>query len=228
MAEVMTKEFISLEDEKKLKDEAEAKRYRNLVIPEETDFRVVRFQNNEEKGVPLEFSAGAPISKENRNYVLKDGKCYLLGEKVRKHIKSKGYPIYENVPDPEEPTQFRSMQTGFQHRFSLTEIEDDEIKKVTVYEHLREKLNHKVLPGAYENNAVIPGRADPLQGKQLEITEKENDSLRDTITTLTESNEKLANDFNTLMVDHRKFMDLHNDMVLHKSKLVASQSKKKG
>lgn len=221
MEAVLDKEVISTEEAAKLKTEQEKDRKRNFVISEETNFKVCRFQNNEEKGVPLEFSAGAPISKENRNYVLKDGKCYLLGERVRRHIKSLGYPIYENVPDPENPTEFRSMQTGFQRRFGLSEVEESDMDKVVVYEHLREKLNRKVLPGALENNAVIPGRTDPLKDKRYNDLEKDNTDLREIVEEITKTNE-------TLIENNAKQSEDVAMLIEANKKLMESQAKKKG
>lgn len=221
MEAVLEKEVISKEEAGKLKTESERDRKRNLIIPEETNFKVCRFQNSEETGVPLEFSAGAPISKENRNYALKDGKCYLLGERVRRHIKSLGYPKYENVPDPENPTELRSMQTGFKHRFSLSEIEESDMDKVVVYEHLREKLNRKVLPGALENNAVIPGRADPLKDKRYNDLEKDNTDLRKIVDEITKTNNKLFE-------NNAKQSENVAELLEANRKLMAAQSKKKG
>lgn len=219
MEAVAEKEVMSKEEEGRLKTKQELERFDKLEIPEEINFKVCRFQNNEEKGVPLEFSAGAPISKKNRNYVLKDGKCYLLGERVRRHIKSLGYPIYENVPDPQNPTETRSMQTGFQRRFGLSEIEEGEMDKVVVYEHLREKLNHKVLPGALENNAVIPGATDPLKDKRYNDLENDNTDLRKIVEEITRTNE-------TLIENNAKQSEDVAMLIEANKKLMASQPKK--
>ncbi len=129
-------------------------RPKRIPIPEDTDFQVVRFMNQEQKGVPLEFSAGAPISEDIRSYVLKDGLCYNLPKRLRNHVNGLKYPEYENVDDPNFPNsgQFRSMVKGYRYRFVLVPVDDS---KQTVYEHLREKLNHKILPGAITNSPEL-------------------------------------------------------------------------
>lgn len=134
-----------------LEKKEEKVRPKRIPIPEDTDFQVVRFMNQEQKGQSLEFSAGAPISEDIRSYVLKDSFCYNLPKRMRDHINSRRCPEYKNVDDPNFPNsgQTRSMIAGYRYRFVLVPIDDP---KQTVYEHLREKLNHKVLPGAITNS----------------------------------------------------------------------------
>ncbi len=171
-----------------LEEEKEAKPVK-VVIPEDTDTMVVRFQNLEQKGVPLEFSAGAPISTEIRNYVLKDGLVYNLGKRLRRHITSLCYPEYKNVVDPNFPDgeQKRSMQSGVVRRFALTPVDDI---NVTVYEHLREKLNHKVLPGALKNSSNLPDTG----------IKNSNDIIADKAV---KENMRLEKDNNRLMGDNK-------------------------
>lgn len=149
-------------------------------IPEDTDLRVVRFQNLEQRGMPLEFSAGAPISQDIRNYVLKDGHAYNLPRRLRDHILSLAYPKYKDIEDPNFPGSgiMKSMQDGVVNRFSLSEVDS---KENIVYEHLREKLNCKVLPGALENSSYIPelvqNSTQIEKDKRTVLAETENANL---------------------------------------------------
>ena len=136
---------------------------------------IVKFQNLEQKGVPLEFSAGMPITKEILSYVLKDGLVYNVPEKLMEHINDLSYPIYKDVEDPNYPGSgvFRSMQVGVQNRFVLVPM----INKpdLVVYEHLRDRLNQKVLPGALSNAANMP-ESTPTVGDVT--SEKEVEKLK--------------------------------------------------
>jgi len=157
-------------------------------IPEDTNFMVVRFQNMESAKVPLEFSAGAPI----RSYVLKDGLCYNLPERLRNHIAGLYYPVYNNVPDPNFPDsgQYRSMQTGKKYRFVLSTVIDD---KDPVYEHLREKLNCKISPAMLSETTKAPkASADVLSAQKQQELVNDNTNLMKKLDEVIEQNKDLA------------------------------------
>lgn len=160
---------------------AERPTVKRVVILEDIDLQVVRFMNQEQKGVPLEFSAGAPISQNIRNYVLKDGLCYNLPKRLRDHVTGLKYPIYKDVDDPDSPVQGvkTSKIVGYQYRFVLMPVSDP---KVAVYEHLREKLNQKVMPGAVENSpklhtANIHSSGNLMTEKKQTEMIKENENI---------------------------------------------------
>jgi len=177
-------------------------RVHRKVIPEDTDFKVVRFMNQEQKGVPLEFSAGPPISQNIRNYVLKDGLCYNLPKRLRDHINGLKYPRYADVEDPNSPVQGTkcSKIVGYDYRFVLV---PEENPNVAVYEHLREKLNQKVMPGAVENSpklhtANIKKSGDIIsEKKQAEIV-ADNMELEEKVKKLISDNKDLVYTVNKL------------------------------
>jgi hypothetical protein len=173
----------------------EKPKVKRVVIEEDTDLQVVRFMNQEQKGIPLEFSAGAPISQNIRNYVLKDGLCYNLPKRLRDHVTGLKYPIYKDVDDPDSPVQGvkTSKIVGYQYRFVLMPVSDP---KIAVYEHLREKLNQKVMPGALENSPRLD--TANIQSSGNIMTEKKQTEL------MTE-NEKMAN-HNSKLVETIKDM----------------------
>ena len=145
-----------------------------VVIEEDTDMEIVRFLNQEQSGVPLEFSAGAPISKDIRSYVIKDGLCYNMPKRLRNHIGSLKYPIYGDVEDPDSPTPGvkTSKITGYKYRFVLVPVDDP---NVAVYEHLRDKLNQKVMPGAAENIMTEEKQTELM--KEIETLKREKDGM---------------------------------------------------
>lgn len=161
-------------------EKEEVKTVKRTKIAEDTDLHVVRFQNMEQAGVPLECSLGPPISDDIRNYVFKDGHCYNLGQRIIDHLHALSYPIYENKEDPNFPGsgQTRSMQVGVKKRFALIPENNPE---VTVYEHRREKLNHKILPGALQNSPNLPKTVqrsgDVMSGKDVKYMQNENQNL---------------------------------------------------
>lgn len=159
----------------------EVKEKPKFPIPEDTDFKIVKFMNLEQRGVPLEFSAGAPMSQEIRNYVLKDGHCYKLPKRVRAHILSAdlAIPKFENVEDPSNPGTFRSMEVRRDQRFALSEVED--LKGVIVYEHIREKLNHRVKAEALKNApyAAEQDESETIKEYQGMTLEKQHEMMAD-------------------------------------------------
>lgn len=76
----------------------------------------VKFINVESPGKDLEFNLGC-----KKNYHLLDGKSYDLEENVVEHLNSLGYPIYEDVIDP-DTKQPHSVQKGFRNRFSVVPV----------------------------------------------------------------------------------------------------------
>ncbi len=204
--------MVAVLDEKKEKEGLKPKR---VPIPEDTDLHIVRFQNMEQAGVPLEFSAGPPVSEEIRNYVLKDGLVYNLGKRLINHLNDLSYPIYENVVDPHFPKAgvTRSMQTGVKRRFTLVPVDDPD---VTVYEHLREKLNHKVLPGALKNSSDLHST---LQRSGEVSIEKDIETIKD-------ANMKLERANHTLQSQVKDMVDKVNT-VLSENKTLKNELKKK-
>lgn len=179
---------------------------KRIPISEDIDLHIVRFQNMEQAGVPLEFSAGPPVSEGIRNYVLKDGLVYNLGKRLITYLNNLNYPIYENVIDPNFPKTgvTRSMQTGVKRRFSLVPVDDPD---VTVYEHLREKLNHKVLPGALKNSSdlhsTLKRSGDVNPGKEAEITRDTNLKLERDNHTLKSQVEDMVEKVNTVLSENK-------------------------
>lgn len=180
--------------------EAVAEKKEAVVIPEDTNHQVVTFLNMEGDQAPLEFSAGAPLSQNNRNYLLKHGCSYRLPERLRKHIAKLGYPKYENLPVPGFPGNVRSVKVGITHRFSLQLVEDP--GAVTILEHNKDKVNIDSLPGADTNTAKIPGRQEEgvsfVADDRLKEIEKQNENLSNKMSALIGDYNELSGKFDDI------------------------------
>lgn len=89
--------------------------------------QAVKFVNSIDPGTPVDFTLGVMVPdpenpgkerKEFERYSLLDQYVYRLPTRVIKHLMSLRLPIYENRQDP-ETLQIRSVQVGWQNRFSL-------------------------------------------------------------------------------------------------------------
>lgn len=172
----------------------EATLERKEVVQEET--YIVRFQNLEQKGTDLEFSAGMPITKNIQSYVFKEGLAYNVSKALRDHVNDLSYPVYKDVEDPNFPGSgiIRSMQSGVDFRFALMSI--DNKPDLVVYEHLRDKLNQKVLPGALNNASAEPGNTTTVG---VVINEQEQSKLKTDNKNYARENFKQAQDIKDLV-----------------------------
>jgi len=82
----------------------------------------VKFINNDQLGLPLDFSYMGPRDKEPRRYHLESGRVYELPKDVVKHLNSLSYPVYEMRTDS-ETGGMKSMVIGRQNRFVCLPVE---------------------------------------------------------------------------------------------------------